>query len=208
MDKDKKARSRKEQGNLLSISRDWILNEIVWYGSAAICARPMTTQSVSCTPPGRSAATQQDTATHQKVLPIPVGDFNLLFERRHEPVSRLDAVLDLGVVDLEQQAELARDRVADLGDLVPGQPDLDELLGLDARLRSGLLLRELLRVTGRVVRVAGRSPREVGLVLLALGVGEVGPFVRVQRQAQPAFETAEVVAEDVRVLRGNVSQCS
>ena len=119
---------------------------------------------------------------------------------------RLDAVLDLGVVHLEQQPELTRDRIADLGDLVPGQADLNKLLGLHARFQRRLLLRELLRVTRRVVCVSGSTAREVRLVLLALRVREVGPFVRVQGQAQPAFQPAEVAPEDVRIFSRKVDR--
>jgi hypothetical protein len=197
--------TRAGKESLLSISRAWILNEMVWYGSAAICAardphnpdqRLVISHTLSqCAGPWRGKP------THQEVLPIPVGDFDLLLKRRHESVSRLDPVLDLGVVHLEQQPELSRDRIANLGDLVPGQANLDKLLGLHARFQRRLLLRELLRIARRVVCVSGRPTGEVRLVLLALRVREVGPFVRVQGEAQPALQPAEVVPEDVRIFR-------
>lgn len=53
--------------------------------------------------------------------------------------------------------------------------------------------------------VSGRAAGEVGLVLLALRVGEVGPFVGVEGEAQAALEAAEVVAEDVGVLSWRVA---
>jgi hypothetical protein len=55
--------------------------------------------------------------TDQKVLPCPIGRLYMLLKARHEPMPGLDSLLDLRVVDLEQQAELSSNRIANLGDL-------------------------------------------------------------------------------------------
>ncbi len=140
--------------------------------------------------------------TDHQVLPIPVRLLLVLLEAAHEPVPRLDALCDVWVVHLVEQAELAGDGVAHLGHLVTGRADLDELLVLDLVLLplglECLLGGELVGV----VLVAGGAAGEVGLVLLALGVGQVGALVGVEGEAQPALEAAEVVAEDVGVLKG------
>lgn len=44
------------------------------------------------------------------------------------------------------------------------------------------------------------AAREVGLVLLALRVGEVGALIDVQREAEAALERAQVGAQDIRIL--------
>ena len=48
--------------------------------------------------------------------------------------------------------------------------------------------------------LAGSTTGEVGLMLLALGVGEVGAVVLVDGEAEAALEGAQVVLEDVGVL--------
>ena len=134
---------------------------------------------------------------------LPVGLLNLLLVAAHEALSRPDALCNLGVVDLEEQAELSCGGVFDFRDLVPRAPNLDKLLDGDRMLGSRLLRLQLLRVHGPAVpRVARCSSRQVGLVLLALRVRQVRAFVRMQRQTQAALDPAQVVAEDVRVLQG------
>lgn len=178
---------------------------------------------------GSAAAWREGTGsrTHEEVLPCAVGHLDVLLERRHEPVARLDALRDLRVVHLEEHAELARDRIPDLGDLravvggqsqlstpratlagthlVSGASDLDEGLCGDGHLLRLDLQRLLGREAGGVIVVLCCSPGEVRLMLLALGVGEVGALVRVESEAQPALEAAEVVPKDVRVLRAHES---
>jgi len=44
------------------------------------------------------------------------------------------------------------------------------------------------------------TPREVGLVFAALGVGQVRAIVLVDGEAKTAFEAADVIFEEVRVF--------
>lgn len=52
--------------------------------------------------------------------------------------------------------------------------------------------------------VSSGTTGKVGLMLLALSVGEVGAFVGVEGEAETALEAAEVVAEDVGVLKRRI----
>lgn len=117
---------------------------------------------------------------------------------------RLDALLDLRVVNLKEQAQLPSDRIPHFRDLITGTADLDEGLRLNL-----WLLRRLSRQLRRIVRVmcvARRSSCEVRLMLLALGVREVRAFVGVKGQAQSTFDSAKVVAQDIGVLRDEARQ--
>ena len=103
----------------LSTSRDCSLKAIVSYGSAAKSrywyawwrkkgrgwgtGRDVSVGGQACT---RGAGAHDDTD--------PAGRLHFLFVGGHEPVARDDVLGDLGVVDLEQQALLPCDRVADL----------------------------------------------------------------------------------------------
>ena len=80
-------------------------------------------------------------------------------------------------MDLHHHALLARLAVAHLRHAIPRPPNLQEYLALHARLLRGDLQLALLHV-------ARRAPREVRLVLLALGVREVGALVGVEREAE------------------------
>ena len=142
-------------------------------------------------------------SAHHQVLPVPVGLLLVLLEAGHEPVPGRDLVGDVGVVDLIQQPELAGDGVAHLGDLVARAADLDEVLVLNLILEARGLELLLLLELGRVVRIARGATGEVGLVLLALRVGQVRAFVGVERQAEPALEPAEVVPENIGVLQAS-----
>lgn len=113
---------------------------------------------------------------------------------------RFDPVRDRGVMNLIEQAQLARNRVAHFGDLVTRRANLDKVLVLDLVLLALGLGGLLLGKVGGVVGVAGGAAGEVGLVLLALGVGQVRAFVGVEGEAEAALEAAEVVTEDVGVL--------
>ena len=124
----------------------------------------------------------------QQVLPRLVRRLDALLVRRHEAVPRLQPLLDLGVVDLEEQAALLRLRIHLLDDLVPRPADLDGLPRLDAVLADHHVRRR------RVALLARRAPRQVLLVALALRVREVVALVVVQREAQLALERAQVVA--------------
>jgi len=52
----------------------------------------------------------------------------------------------------------------------------------------------------RVFRITSSTTREVGLMLFALSVSEIGTFVGVQSQTKTTFKRSQVVAEDVRIL--------
>ena len=132
----------------------------------------------------------------EQVLEVLVrGVVDLLFVGAHEANPGLDAGGDFGVLELEEQAVLAREGVSGLGDLVARPADLDDVLAhLHAHRhpqQSSILGFFLL---------SGRASREVGLVLPSLGVCEVGAVVLVDRQAEPALEGADVVLEEVRVF--------
>ena len=77
--------------------------------------------------------------------------------------------------------------VSDLRDTVAWTPNLQENLLVDILLRRGDHQLGLLEVS------CGSS-REVGLVLLALGVSKVGAFIGVERQTESTLERAKVVA--------------
>lgn len=147
---------------------------------------------------------------HQQVLEVPIRLLHVLAEGAHNlPLGR-HALPDIRILQLKQQALLPRVRVPHLCDLVTRAADLDDGAPRparaepqrreprahhahgQARLRVDLALALLL--------LARRAPREVGLVLLALGVREVRAVVLVDCQAEAALEGAEVVAEDVGVL--------
>ncbi len=72
-------------------------------------------------------------------------------------------------------------QVAHFCDPVSRPSNLQEHLALDVALRRR---NHQLCVFG----IARRTPSQIGLVLFALRVGEVGAFIRVQRQAKSAFE--------------------
>lgn len=133
---------------------------------------------------------------HQKILKILVRLFNLLFKGRHEPHPGLDPRRDLLVLQLEQQPQLSRQRVPRLGDFVTWSTNLDHIfLHLHAHgPRHNAILRFPFLLFPR------GAAREVGLVLAALGVREVGAVVLVDGQAESALEAAHVVLEEIRVL--------
>ena len=122
---------------------------------------------------------------------------DLLLESRHKPHPRRHTSRDLLVLQLKQQPSLPRQRIPNLGNLIPRPPDLNRLL-LDlhphsSRKRRGVLVLPL-------TLLARRSTGEVGLVLAALRVRQVRAIVLVHRQAQPTLETADVVLEEVGVF--------
>lgn len=115
--------------------------------------------------------------THDEILVVSIGRLDPLLEARHEAMPGLDVGRNLGVMDLEEQPELASHRVPDLGDLIPGATDLDELLLGDRVLGLRLLGEERGLVEGGVLGIPRRTPGEVGLMLLALGMREVRALV-------------------------------
>lgn len=126
----------------------------------------------------------------------------MLRKRIHDlPLGRRRIRVRVRVLQLEQQPLLPRDGVSDLGNLVPGPSNLDDvpprLRHADGQSRGGVYpaLRGL-----ALLLLLGRTPREVRLVLLALGVREVGAVILVNRETQTALERADVVLEEVRIL--------
>ena len=59
---------------------------------------------------------------------------------------------------------------------------------------------ELLSDESGIARVLGGTTGEIGLMLLSLGVREVGAFVGVEGETETTFESTQVISEDVRVL--------
>lgn len=118
-----------------------------------------------------------------------------MFPSAHETPTRQDALLDLGQMYLHHHAFLARLPVADFGHTVTWPADFQEDLPLDVALRRG---NHQLGVFG----IAGGTAREICLMLFALCVGEVRALVRMQCQTQAAFEGAQVIAENIRILGG------
>lgn len=108
-------------------------------------------------------------------------------------MARHDALGDLRVVDLEEEALLPHLRVPLLGHFVAWAANLHKLL----HLHLDLLWR---RLGWGLFGLLGSSPGQVGLVLFPLGVREVAPLVVVQCQAQLAFVRAQVVLHEVRIL--------
>lgn len=54
----------------------------------------------------------------------------------------------------------------------------------------------------RVFGVASGATSKVGLMLLSLGVSQVGTFIGMQCQAQSAFKRPQMISENVRILEG------
>ena len=105
-----------------------------------------------------------------EVLPFSVRGLHLLLVGGHEAVPGAHALRDLGVVNLKQEALLAVVWIPLLGHSVARPPDLDELLDVDTRLEGSWLDRG-------VLGLLGGSPGEVALMLLALGVSQVGGLI-------------------------------
>lgn len=129
----------------------------------------------------------------QQVLPLAVWRFDLLLVRRHEPMARNDSVLNLRIVNLEQQRLLVIVGLPLLRHSIAGTTDLDELLRLD----PGLLR---LHTRGRLLGLLRGTSGQIGLMLLALGVGQIASLIVVQRQTQFALVRTEMVLHKIRVL--------
>lgn len=102
-------------------------------------------------------------------------------------------------MQLEQQPELPRDRVAELRYFVARPADLDEVF---SRCYELLPNHSLWQTCYRVeiaafFGFACGSTGEIGLMLAALGVGEVGAVVLVDGETKTAFEGADMVLEAV-----------
>lgn len=99
---------------------------------------------------------------------LSIGLLDLLLVATHEPLSRADVLCDLGIVDLEEETELAGDGILDLCHLIPWTSNLDKLLDGHLVLSCRLLGLQLLRVDRGVFSLPGGSSRQIRLMLFAL----------------------------------------
>lgn len=137
---------------------------------------------------------------HQQILEILISrHLHALLKRTHESVAWLYLCANLRILQLKQQPELSRDGIAELRYFVPGPSDLDEVFSR----RDELLSNHALWETCYGVEIAAffgfarGATGEVGLVLAALGVCEVGAVILVHGETETAFEGADVVLEAV-----------
>lgn len=141
-------------------------------------------------------------AGEQQILHVLVGSLHFLLKGRHEAMSRLQLRLVLWVRDLEQQDACACVRVALFGYLVARQTDL-ECARAGGCCHRSLLSRQHIGSRRRmrlVVGLFGRTPSEIGLVTLALGMRQIIAFIVVQREAKLTLVRAQVILHKVRVL--------
>jgi hypothetical protein len=108
-----------------------------------------------------------------------------------------DTGLDVWVLELEEESILARYWVADLGNAIARAADL-ERVPLDLHAGEQALLAVIILLT--LPLLLGSTSGQVGLVLPALCVREIGAVVLVDGETQTALEAADVVLEEVRVL--------
>lgn len=135
--------------------------------------------------------------SNQEILEILVRLVNLLLKGRHEPHSRHYARGDFLVLQLKQQTQLPSHWIARLGDFVSGTTNLNHIfLHLNAHgARDNAILTRL-----AFFLFSRSAAGEICLVLAALGVCEIRAVVLVHGQAESAFEAADVVFEEIRIL--------
>lgn len=91
---------------------------------------------------------------------------------------------------------LSRHRIPRLRNLITRPSNLNHIPPhLHAHIRA-----QHIRILRSSFFARGCAASEVGLVLAALGVGEVGAIVLVDGEAETAFEGADMVFEEVRVF--------
>lgn len=112
----------------------------------------------------------------------------------HKPTTRQDIFFYLRKVDLDHHALLPSVFVPDLGHSISRATNFQEDFALNVSLRGR---NHQLRVFG----IAGGATSKVGLMLLSLGVSQVGAFVGMQCQAQSTFERPQMISENVRILK-------
>lgn len=98
-------------------------------------------------------------------------------------MSRFHPFPDFGVHDLEKQSHLSGRRIPDFGDLVARSTDFHGVFLRYNRCWCGSLEFDETGAGVFVLGFFGGAAGEVGLVLFALGVGEVGAFVGVEGKA-------------------------
>jgi hypothetical protein len=103
---------------------------------------------------------------------------------------------------LEEEAELSCEWVPGLGDLVAWTADLDDIfthLDLLSDHANGKAS-DAVDFAAAFTLLTRSTAGEVGLMLSALGVGEVRAIVLVDSQTEAAFEATDVVFKEVGVL--------
>lgn len=110
---------------------------------------------------------------HQKILPASVWGFNPLLVRRHEPVAGHDALCDLRIVNLEEEALLAQLRVPLLGDFIAWTANFHKLLHFHFDFLWGWLGWSLLGFFGC-------SPSQICLMLFSLSMRQVASLIVVK----------------------------
>lgn len=136
-------------------------------------------------------------ASKEQILVLFVGRLDALLVGRHEAVSRLNALVGLRVIDLEEQNSLLSVHIPALRHFVSWPSNFNRVSLLDVSLLLLLLL--LLRGHRDVALLLHRPSRQVRLVPFALRVGQVVPFGIVQRETQFALESPDVIPHEVRV---------
>jgi hypothetical protein len=161
--------------------------------------------------------------SYEKILIAPISRFDMLFKCTHESMARAHTLFDLGVVNLEQQAVLARHRILDLCDLVTWTANLDELFLGRCCPRRRLLCKKLGLVYSRVLRIPRRSPCKIGLMLLSVQSGKKRDNKHEERKADASRDEegnlsayvrdsclrlcAESNTVDIRARQGDSSGC-
>lgn len=106
----------------------------------------------------------------------------------------LGEVFNLRIFNLKQERSLLGLRIILLGHTVPRASNLNCFAKGDLALVG-------LRLRGGVLGLAGGTFGQVGLVALALSVGQVVALVVVESETQFALVAPEVVAHEIGVLR-------
>jgi len=132
-------------------------------------------------------------SSEQKILPLSIWGLDLLLVCRHKSVARYDPLCYLRVIHLEEQALLAILRVPLLSDPVPRPANLDKLLDINPSLLRSRLDRS-------IRSFLGSSSCQVALMLLSLGMCQVGSLVVMQGQTQLTFVGTKMVSHEIWVL--------
>lgn len=88
--------------------------------------------------------------------------------------------------------------------LVPRTPNLDKRLGRNCHLhRLRLMCCHLCGVQTRIPRILCCPSRQIRLMFLSLRMGQVRPFIRMQRKTQTTFQSTQMIPQDVGILNQN-----